>query len=376
MAEQDYYELLGVSRSASPEEIKKAYRKLAVKYHPDKNPGDKTAEEKFKAISEAYEVLKDEKKKAMYDQYGHAAFEGGAGGASYRSGGFQDPFDLFREVFGGGHGGVFDSFFGGNASGYTQNHRGSDLRYDLEITLEEAFSGVTKTIEYRRNIPCSRCQGTGCEPGSKPKVCPQCHGRGQVISSQGFFSMSRPCPRCGGTGQIIENPCTQCHGQGVQVDRTQVKVKVPAGVNNGAKLRFQGLGEAGVAGAESGDLFIVIFIKEHAVFHRDGNDLIIQQPLSFTLAALGGEILISTLNGEAKLKIPAGTQPGTIFKLKGYGMPQMSVHGSSGRSGDLLVRVFVEVPKKLTRDQRVKLEEFSELLGEDSDKSTKDVKKK
>lgn len=370
MAKQDYYELLGVSRGASADEIKKAYRKLAVKYHPDKNPGDKAAEEKFKEISEAYEVLKDDKKKAMYDQYGHAAFSGGAGMAGGRQGGFQDPFDLFREVFGGGGGGgIFDSFFGGGSSHYERSNRGSDLRYDLEITLEEAFAGVTKTIEYRRNIACTKCHGTGCEPGTQPKVCPQCHGRGQIITSQGFFSMSRPCPRCGGTGRIIEKPCSQCRGQGVVADKTQVKAKIPAGINNGSKLRFQGLGEAGPNGGEAGDLYIVVFIKEHKIFERDGSDLIVQQPLSFTLAALGGEIQISTLKGDANLKIPAGTQPGTIFKMRDYGMPQMNGRGF----GDLLVQVSIEVPKKLTKEQREKLGAFAEAMGEETDK--KSVKK-
>jgi molecular chaperone DnaJ len=371
MAKADYYETLGVSRSASADEIKKAYRKLAVKYHPDKNPGDKSAEEKFKEISEAYEVLKDEKKKAMYDQYGHDAFAGGAGAAGHAQGGFQDPFDLFREVFGGGRkGGIFDSFFGGSSSHYEEDRRGADLRYDLEITLEEAFSGVHKTIEYRHNVSCTKCHGSGCEPGTQPKVCPQCHGRGQVITSQGFFSMSRPCPRCNGTGRIIESPCTQCHGQGVQIEKTQVKVNVPAGIRNGSKLRFQGLGEAGSQGGASGDLYIVVFVKEHPIFERDDANLIIHQPLSFTLATLGGEIQISTLKGEAKLKIPAGTQPGTIFKMRGYGMPQMG----TTRVGDLLVCVSIEVPKKLTREQRAKLEAFSESLGEVTDRVS--VKKK
>ena len=371
MAKADYYETLGVSRSATADEIKKAYRKLAVKYHPDKNPGDKKAEEKFKEISEAYEVLKDDKKKAMYDQYGHDAFSGGAGASGHYQGGFQDPFDLFREVFGGGHsGGIFDSFFGGSASHYETDRRGSDLRYDLEITLEEAFSGVTKTIEYRHSVACSKCHGSGCEPGTSPKTCPQCHGRGQVITSQGFFSMSRTCPRCNGTGRIIEKPCTRCRGQGVEMEKTQVKVKVPAGIRNGSKLRFQGLGEAGNNGGPSGDLYIVVFIKEHAIFERDDSDLIIRQPLSFTLAALGGEIQISTLKGEANLKIPAGTQPGTIFKMRGYGMPQMG----TTKTGDLLVYVSIEVPKKLTKDQRTKLEAFAESLGEATDKGT--VKKK
>ena len=374
MAKGDYYEILGVSRSASADEIKKAYRKMAVKYHPDKNPGDKAAEEKFKEVSEAYEVLKDDKRRAMYDQHGHAAFQSGDG-QSYQYGGFQDPFDLFREVFGGGRGGsVFESFFGGGEGSYAQDRRGSDLRYDLEITLEEAFAGVTKVIEYRHNVACERCRGSGCEPGSKPKVCPQCHGRGQVITSQGFFSMSRPCPRCGGSGRIIEKPCQKCHGQGVQMDRTQVKVNIPAGVNNGTKLRFQGLGEAGVGGAAAGDLYIVVFVREHSVFKRDGADLVIQQPISFTLAALGGDIQIKTFKETARLKIPAGTQPGTIFRMKGYGMPQIHARGV-GRLGDLLVQVTVEVPKKLTRDQREKLETFAVAMGEVTDSGEKSVKK-
>ena len=374
MAKQDYYEILGLTRTATADEIKKAYRKLAVKYHPDKNPGDKDAEEKFKEISEAYEVLKDDKKKAMYDQYGPEAFAGGSGGSQYQ-GGFQDPFDLFREVFGERRGGgIFDSFFGGNSSHYGASQRGSDLRYDLEITLEEAFSGVSKTVEYRHSVACSKCHGSGCEPGTQPKVCPQCHGRGQVITSQGFFSMSRPCPRCNGTGKIIEKPCSQCHGQGTEMDKIQVKVNVPAGIRSGAKLRFQGLGEAGSQGGEAGDLYIVVFVKEHSVFERDGDDLVVHQPLSFTLATLGGEIQISTLRGEANLKIPAGTQPGTIFKMKGYGMPQMNSRGVSSRNGDLLVCVSVEVPQKLTKEQRTKLEAFAEALGEATDKPT--VKKK
>lgn len=378
MAKKDYYEVLGVDRSASAEEIKKAYRKLAVKYHPDKNPGDKTAEEKFKEISEAYEVLKDDKKKAMYDQYGHAAFEGGMGGAHYQSGGFQDPFDLFREVFGGHEGrggGIFDSFFGGAGNAYAQDRQGADLRYDLEITLEEAFSGVTKTIEYRRQVPCSHCRGTGCAEGSQPKICPQCHGRGQVVTSQGFFSMSRTCPRCGGRGKIIEKPCPYCRGKGTESNRTQVKVKVPAGIQNGSKLRFQGYGEAGDNGAPSGDLYIVVFVREHNSFQRDGDNLILQQALPFTLLTLGGEVQIPTLQGSANLKIPSGTQPGTLFRLKGYGMPHMSVRGTSSKTGDLLVEVSVEIPKRLTKEQREKLEAFSLAFGENNDGSRKSVKK-
>lgn len=379
MSKRDYYEVLGVSKTASPDEIKKAYRKLALKYHPDKNPNDKSAEEKFKEISEAYEVLKDEKKRKTYDQFGSAAFDGSAGGGGFHAsgGGFQDPFDLFREVFGGGQGGgVFESFFGGHGSSRERVQQGADLRYDLEITLEEAFSGVTKVVEYRRNVPCSVCHGTGCAKGTQPKVCPQCHGRGQVVTSQGFFSMSRPCPRCGGTGRIIEHPCPHCHGQGVEADHTQVNVKIPAGIANGAKLRFPGFGEAGPNGGPSGDLYIVVFVKEHSVFQREGNDLILQQTLPFTLAALGGEIQITTLTGVANLKIPAGTQPGTIFKMKGYGMPQMKSRSATPKSGDLLIRISLDVPKRLTKDQREKLEAFSAAMGEASDKPQKSVKKK
>lgn len=365
MSQKDYYEILGIPKSASADEIKKAYRKLAVKYHPDKNPGDKSAEEKFKEISEAYEVLKDDKKKAMYDQYGHAAFQGTSSSSGSYQGGFQDPFDLFREVFGGGRsGGIFDSFFGGSSRSY-EKQRGSDLRYDLEITLEDAFAGISKTIEYRRNITCSHCKGSGTKPGTQPKTCTHCRGRGQVISSQGFFSMSQTCPKCHGSGQIIENPCPHCNGRGVEGDHTQVKVKIPAGVHNGSKLRFQGLGEAGPAG--SGDLYVVIFIQEHSIFQRDGDNLLIHQSLPFTLAALGGEIQISTLQGNANLKIPAGTQPNTIFKMKNYGMPQLNPHSIASKYGDLLVHVSIEVPKKLTKEQRIKLEAFSEALGENSD---------
>ncbi len=374
---QDYYDILGISRQASADEIKKAYRKKAVQYHPDKNPGDKEAEEKFKQVSEAYEVLKDPQKKAAYDQYGHAAFEGGFGGGGSHysgSGGFSDPFDVFREVFGSRGGGIFESFFGGH-QGYSSEAQGADLRYDLEITLEEAAKGVTKTIEYRRHTPCSHCQGSGCQEGTKAKICPQCKGRGQVITSQGFFSMSRTCPQCQGSGKIIEKPCPYCHGQGIEINKTQVKANIPAGIGNGAKLRFQGLGEAGPFGAHPGDLYVVVYLKEHKLFQRDGLNLLYHQEISFTLAALGGDIEIPTLDGKANLKIPAGTQANTIFKLKGYGMPQIERRASGApKTGDLLVTVSISVPKKLTKEQRKCLEAFSQALGENSD-SPKTVKK-
>ena len=352
MSTEDYYETLGVSRGASANDIKKAYRKLALKYHPDKNPGNKSAEEKFKKISEAYEVLKDDKKRAAYDQYGHAAFEGGGANAQ-QSGGFTDPFEAF---FGGrSGGGIFESFFGGTHGAETPN---ADLRYELTITLEDAYFGLEKTIAYQRHGPCSFCRGSGCEPGTRPKTCSQCGGRGQVVTSQGFFSMQRPCPRCSGRGQWIETPCSHCRGKGVEIGRTQFKIKVPSGIQNGAKLRFANYGEAYQGGC--GDLYVIVHVTEHSVFKRDGNQLLLQQGLPFTLAALGGEIQIETFTGTAMLKIPAGTQPGTLFRLRGYGMPQLN----SSNKGDLLVRVSIEVPAGLTKAQRSCLEAFSESMGE------------
>ncbi len=365
MAKDDYYELLGVSREASAEDLKKAYRKLAVKYHPDKNPDDATAEEKFKKISEAYEVLKDPEKRAAYDRFGHAAFQGAGAGRGPGGGGFHDPFEMFREVFGGGGGGggggIFEEFFGGGGGASAQGGgRGADLRYDLEITLEEAAKGVEKEIRYRRPVTCSRCDGSGAEPGSSKVTCRTCGGTGQVTSNRGFISFRQICPTCQGTGVTIENPCTACHGEGRVMDTSTVKIRIPAGVDTGSKLRSVGKGEAGQAGGRAGDLYIILHVREHELFERHDDDLYCEVPIKFTLAALGGSIDVPTLFGKGTLKIPPGTQSGTTFRLRGQGMPQLRGNGK----GDLLVRVQIEVPTKLGGDQRRKLEEFAEACGD------------
>lgn len=361
MAKQDYYELLGVSRDASADDIKKAYRKLAVRYHPDKNPGDKTAEEKFKQISEAYEALQDPDKRAAYDRYGHAAFQGGGAGARGPGGGFHDPFDIFREVFGGGGGGIFEEFFGGGGGGRGGAQRGADLRYDLEITLAEAAQGVEKEITYRRAATCQACDGSGAERGSKKVRCGTCGGVGQVQASRGFFTVRQVCPTCHGGGQVIERPCKECHGEGRVAQNHKLKLRIPPGVDTGSKLRSGGSGEAGVHGGPTGDLYVIIHVKEHEIFERQGDDLFTEIPIKFTLASLGGTIDVPTLAGHTTLRIPAGTQSGTTFRLRGHGMPNLR---NSARKGDQLVRVQIEVPTKLSALQREKLEEFAKACGD------------
>jgi molecular chaperone DnaJ len=366
MAKEDYYELLGVAKGASEEEIKKAYRKKAMQYHPDKNPGNKEAEEQFKKVSEAYEVLQDEEKRAAYDRYGHAAFAGPGGGPGGPQGGgpggFHDPFDIFREVFGqqgGSGGGIFDQFFGGEGNGGGAG-RGSDLRYDLEITLEEAAHGVEREISFRKLGECAHCHGSGAEPGSKKATCPTCRGAGQVTTSRGFFHVRQACPACHGTGQKFEKVCAKCHGEGRANETAKINVKIQPGVDTGNKLRSSGNGEAGVMGGEPGDLYIVVHVKEHDVFERQGDDLFCEIPIKFTLATLGGTIHVPTMEGKASLKIPAGTQSGTTFRLKGRGMP----HLRGGTHGDELIRVQVEVPDNLTSEQRRILEEFARVSGD------------
>jgi len=366
MAKEDYYELLGVPREATDEEMKKAYRKKAVQYHPDKNPGNKQAEEMFKKVSEAYEVLKDPDKRAAYDRYGHAAFAQGGGprpGGGGASGGFHDPFDIFREVFSGGGGGagggsIFEEFFGGGGSDGT--HEGADLRYDIEITLEEAARGVEREISFRKLAACDLCHGTGAEPGSKRVTCPTCRGAGQVTTSRGFFTVRQVCPTCHGNGTRVEKPCHECRGEGRVNKTAKLNVRVPPGVDTGSKLRSVGNGEAGVNGGPAGDLYIVIHVKEHEIFERQGDDLFCEIPIKFTLAALGGTIEVPTLSGRASLKIPTGTQSGTTFRLKERGLPSLR----SGHTGDQLVRVQVEVPTHLTAEQRKKLEDFALASGD------------
>lgn len=361
---QDAYEILGVSRQASIEEIKSSYRKLAMKYHPDRNPGDAAAEEHFKEVSQAYDILIDPEKRAAYDRYGYAAFQGAGGGGG---GGFHDPFDLFREVFGAGGGGIFEHFFGGGQGGGAERFRGADLRYDLEIKLEEAARGAEKEIEVRKPGRCPGCGGAGGGAGARLTTCPTCRGRGQVITSRGFFQMAQPCPRCGGAGESFDHPCKVCRGEGRAEVTTRIKLKIPAGIEDGSRLRSSGNGEAGVRGGPNGDLYVVIHIREHNVFARDGDDLFCEVPVPFATAALGGEISVPTLDGKASVKIPAGTQSGTIFKLRGKGMPHLRGSGQ----GQLLVRVAVEVPTKLTAEQRHKLEEFAESCGEQNTPITK-----
>lgn len=368
MATTDYYELLGVERDTSESDLKKAYRKLAVKYHPDKNPGDEKAEAKFKEISEAYDVLKDADKRAAYDRYGHAAFKqggmGNAGGGGMGGMGGHDPFDIFREAFGGGGGGgggIFEEFFGGGggrSAGGAQH--GADLRYDLEISLEEAAKGTEKEIRYRRPVSCKKCSGSGAEPGSSKQTCPTCGGAGQVTSNRGFISFRQVCPTCQGAGQSITNPCGDCRGEGRVMDSSTVKVRIPAGVASGSKLRSAGKGEAGHMGGQAGDLYIIIHVKEHELFERHDNDLFCEVPIKFTLAALGGSISVPTLFGKGSLKIPAGTQTGTTFRLRDQGIAALR----GGRKGDLLIRVQVEVPTKLSGEQKAKLEDYAEACGD------------
>src|SRR6059036_912202 len=313
---RDYYEVLGVGRSATDEEVKRAYRNLAVKFHPDKNPDDPHAEEKFKELGEAYDVLMDPDKRAAYDRFGHAAFA--QGGAGFGRGGFHDPFDIFREVFGGG-GGIFEAFFGGGGT-EQDRQRGSDLRYDMEIALEEAAFGTEKEIEIRKLDTCDKCIGSGAEPGSRSINCPTCGGRGQVISSRGFFHISQTCPRCRGAGEIIEKPCHKCHGEGRVEKLSRVKLKIPPGIREGSRLRSSRNGKAGIRGGPAGDLYVVIHIKEHKIFQRDGDNLYCEVPIPFSLAALGGEVDVPTLEGKAHLKVPPGTQSGQMFKLRGKGI--------------------------------------------------------
>ena len=358
MSKRDYYEVLGASRGASDEEIKKAYRKLAVKFHPDKNPGDKSSEERFKEIGEAYEALSDPQARAAYDQYGHSAFDPRARANAGASHGFHDPADIFREVF--GNSAIFDDFFGTGGSSRDGGQRGSDLRYNMEITFLEAANGCEKEVTLTKLDPCDVCHGSGAEKGSNKRTCPTCGGRGQVISSRGIFSIAQTCPRCQGRATILDKPCRPCQGSGRKERTSKVHIKIPPGVDTGARLRSGGNGEAGANGGPAGDLYVVLHVKPHEIFTREGDDLICETPVSFPQATLGAEIEVPTLTGAAQIRIPPGTQPGTVFRLRGRGVRNVQGYGY----GDLLVRVNVEVPSKLNAAQRAKLQEFAEVCDE------------
>jgi molecular chaperone DnaJ len=363
-SKQDFYELLGVSKTASPEEIKKAYRKLAIKYHPDKNPGNKEAEEKFKDISHAYEVLSDAQKRSIYDQIGHEAFTsrgtngpGGRGGFEYH-----DPYDIFSQFFGNagsGGGSIFEEFFsGGSGRKSTSGERdGADLRFDIEIEFEEAVCGADRKIKIPRLETCDSCGGSGCEQGTGKSTCSKCRGTGHISMSQGFFSIRQTCPSCRGTGQIIQNPCRKCGSEGrIRVEKI-LKIHIPPGVDTGSRLRVSGEGESGVRGGQSGDLYVVIHVKQHEIFHRDGLDVICELPIDFPTAALGGLVEVPTITGKTKLKIPEGTQNGTVLRLKGKGMPSLR----GGQRGDQHIKIFVEVPTNLTSAQKDLLTQFKTI---------------
>ncbi len=363
MAKRDYYEVLGVPKGASKDEIKKAYRKLAIKYHPDKNPGDKEAEEKFKEATEAYEVLADDKKRQAYDQFGFAGVEG-MGGGSYQD--YTNIFRDFEDIF-GDFSGFFDSFFGGGRrrrSSYTRSsaQRGSDLRYDLEIPFLDAVFGTQVEISFTRNEACPACHGTGTESGSGRKICPTCGGSGQVRRSSGFFSIATTCPTCNGEGEIIENPCKVCGGTGLVRKKKKLKVKIPAGIENGKRISIPGQGDSGVNGGPPGDLYVYIHVLPHDYFERDGYDVYCAIPVSITQAALGSEILVPTLEGKrARVKIPPGTQTGKMLRLKNEGIPHLH---NSHRRGDMYIKLIVQVPTKLSSRAKELLKELASVNGE------------
>jgi molecular chaperone DnaJ len=346
---RDYYEILGVQRGATDQEIKSAYRKLALQYHPDRNPNNPDAEEKFKECSEAYAVLADSEKREMYNRFGHAGVGTTAAGGGFDASVFQDFGDIFGEFFGFG-----DLFGGGRSGGRTRAQRGADLREDITIEFEEAAFGVEKQITYRKHELCEKCNGSGSAHGKAPASCRSCGGRGQVRYQQGFFSIARTCPTCHGAGSVISDPCANCRGEGRVLQQKTIDAKIPAGVEDGTRIRFTGMGEAGVHGGPPGDLYLVLRVKQHAFFERQGNDLYCVVPISFTQAAVGTEIQVPTLEGEQTLKIPEGTQSGTVLKLRGKGVPVLNGHGK----GNLFVEVRVQTPTKLTKRQRELLQEL------------------
>lgn len=352
MSKPDLYEVLGVSKDASERDIKKAYKKMAMKYHPDRTKGDKDLETKFKEVKTAYEVLMDPQKRAAYDQYGHAAFEQGQGGFG-GGGGAADFADIFGDVFGDIFGG------GGGRRGRPQAQRGADLRYNLELNLEDAVRGKEVELKIPKLSTCEDCDGSGAKEGSSAETCGHCHGAGQIQMRQGFFAVQQPCPHCRGRGKVIKDPCRTCHGDG-RVERTKtLSVKIPAGVDTGDRIRLNGEGEAGEMGAPAGDLYVQVHVREHPIFARDGNNLYCEVPLSFTRAALGGEIEVPTLEGKVKLKVPAETQTGKLFRLRGKGVKSVR----SGAVGDLICKVVIETPVNLSESQRNLLNELEESMG-------------
>ncbi|MCP4133302.1 MAG: molecular chaperone DnaJ [bacterium] len=365
MAKRDYYEILGVSKNANEQEIKQAYRKLALKYHPDKNKGNAEAEDKFKEATEAYEILRDPKKRATYDKFGH---EGLSGFDGFGRGAASDFADIFGDF---DLSDIFEGFFGNSTGGRRSKRarRGADLQYDLLIELEEAASGKEAHLEIPRNEACDTCNGTGSKSGTKPAVCPVCNGTGHVRQTQGFFSITQTCYKCRGSGKIIASPCRSCSGSGLKVKKRTITVKVPAGVESGSRLKISGEGEQGPNGGQSGDLYVVMHVKKHPYFERHGNDIISIVDVSFPMACLGGEIEVPTISGsKAKMKIPPGTENGQVFRLKGNGIPYLGSYGK----GDQHVKMNIKVPKKLSPRQKELLKEFSQLDGEDVGSSNRD----
>ncbi|WP_341937544.1 molecular chaperone DnaJ [Marinimicrobium sp. C2-29] len=352
MAKRDYYEVLGVSKDVSEKDLKKAYRRVAMKHHPDRNPDDKASEEKFKDASEAYEVLSDPQKRAAYDQFGHAGVDqsGGMGGAGAGGAGFGSFSDIFGDVFG--------DIFGGGGRGRGGPSRGSDLRYNLELSLEDAVRGTSTTIKIPTLVACDTCDGSGAKKGTSPKTCTTCGGMGQVRMQQGFFSVQQPCPTCRGKGSIITDPCGSCHGQGRVEETKTLSVKVPAGVDTGDRIRLSGEGEAGAEGGPAGDLYVEVHVKPHEIFQRDGSDLYCEVPVDFVDAVLGGELEVPTLDGRVKLKVPAETQTGKLFRLRGKGVTPVR----GGPRGDLMCRVVVETPVNLSNKQKDLLREFQSTM--------------
>ena len=377
MAEQkrDYYEVLGVSRGASEDEIKKAYKKMARKYHPDLNPGDKTAEEKFKEVNEAYEVLSNPDKKARYDQYGHAGVDPNFGAGGFGGGGFDGGFDF------GDLGDIFGSFFGGGFGGGRRTNpnapqRGESIRMSIAISFEEAAFGCEKEVTVERYETCDTCHGSGCAPGTSPEVCPDCHGTGTVQvrrqTPMGVFATSAPCAKCGGKGRIIHQPCKDCRGSGMVRKKKTIQASIPAGIDNGQTISIRGQGNAGKNGGPAGDLLITITVRPHELFRREGTSVLCEAPITFTQAVLGAELEIPTIDGKVKYTLPEGTQSGTTFRLKGKGIPSINGRGR----GDQYVTVYIETPKNLNREQKEALKKFAEAMGESEGEESKKFFKK